>query len=170
MSLTRKQQQKIIQEAVTWLKTPYHSGARLKGVGVDCGQFLIGVFENAGYLEPGECDPGYYPHEIHLHREEEKYLEWILKYCDPVEGDPQPGDIAMFRFGKSSSHAAIVIDWPMVIHSYIRRGVIITDAEKEALLLYDNGASRLTRFYRPKTRRKTRRRWQHGRKNNKDRN
>lgn len=160
MSLTKNQQKKIIEEAMTWLRTPYHSGAKIKGVGVDCGMFLIGVFEGAGYLRPGECDPGYYPHEIHLHRTEERYLEWVLKYCDPVEGNPQPGDIAMFRFGKSSSHSAIVIDWPIVIHSYIRLGVIITDAEKESLLLDDNGNSRLTGFYRPKTRR-----WQCGRKN-----
>ena len=138
-------QQKVINEALTWKGTPYHRGARLKGGGVDCGQFLIGVYEAAGILEPGECDPGYYPHEIHLHRSEERYLEWILKYCDPVD-TPLPGDIAMFKFGKSSSHSAIIIDWPLVIHSYVGHGVILS-AANEALLRYDDGSSRLTGFY-----------------------
>lgn len=143
-----KIRQKVINEALSWLGTPYHRSARIKGIGVDCGQFLIGVYEAANVLKPGECNPGYYPHEIHLHRDEEKYLEWVLKYCDPVE-TPKPGDIAMFRFGKSSSHSAIVIEWPKVIHSYIRMGVILSDA-REALLCYDDGSSRLTGFYRPR--------------------
>jgi cell wall-associated NlpC family hydrolase len=151
MSLTKKQQQAVINEAMTWLGTPYHRGAKIKGIGVDCGQFLIGVYEATGYLQAGECDPGYYPFEIHLHRSEEKYLEWILKFCDPVKGDPKPGDIAMFEFGQSSSHSAIVIDWPKVIHSYVRMGVVISSAN-EALLCDDHGNSRLTGFYRPRTR------------------
>ncbi len=142
------ERQKIIDEAKTWLGTPYHRGARIKGVGVDCGQFLIGVYEVAGVLEPGECNPGYYPHEIHLHRTVEKYLEWILKYCDKVD-TPEPGDIAMFKFGKSSSHSAIVVKWPVVIHSYVRMGVIISSAN-ESLLCDDQGKSRLTGFYRPR--------------------
>lgn len=148
--MTKKHQQAVVSEALTWVGTPYHRGAKIKGVGVDCGQFLIGVFEGAGYLQPGECDPGYYPHEIHLHRAEERYLEWILKFCTKVQ-NPQPGDIAMFRFGQSSSHSAIVIEWPKVIHSYIRMGVVVSSAE-EALLCYPDGSSRLTGFYRPKAR------------------
>lgn len=160
MSLTKNQKQRLMTELKSWLGTPYHSGAKLKGVGVDCGMLLIGVYEGAGYLKPGECDPGYYPHEIHLHRAEEKYLEWIKKYCDPVDRFPEMGDVAMFRFGKSSSHAAIVLEWPQVIHSYVRLGVVITDAEKESILLDQNGNSRLTGFYRPR-----KRRWQRGRKN-----
>jgi cell wall-associated NlpC family hydrolase len=139
---------KVITEALTWKETPYHRGARLKGVGVDCGQFLIAVYEATGVLKPGECNPGYYPQEIHLHRSEERYLEWILKYCDPVDS-PQPGDIAMFKFGKSSSHSAIIINWPTVIHSYVRIGVVISNAN-EALLCDDHGNSRLTGFYRPR--------------------
>jgi cell wall-associated NlpC family hydrolase len=149
--MTKKQQQAVIDAAIGWLGTPYHRGAKVKGAGVDCGQLLIGVFEDAGYLKPDECDPGYYPHEIHLHRSEEAYLKWILKYCNKVD-TPQPGDIAMFKFGHSSSHSAIVIEWPRVIHSYVRLGVIISDAN-EALLCYLDGSSRLTGFYRPKARR-----------------
>lgn len=145
--LTRKQQA-VIDQAQTWLNTPYHPGARLKGIGVDCGQLLIGVYEGAGIIKPGECEPGYYPREIHLHRSEERYLEWILKYCVPVD-TPRPADIAMFKFGKSSSHSAIIIEWPQIIHAYVRFGVIVSDAN-ESLLCNDDGSSRLTGFYRPK--------------------
>ena len=150
--MTKKQRQAVIAEAMMWLNTPYHSGARVKGVGVDCGQFLIAVFEGSGILKPGECNPGYYPHEIHLHRSEERYLQWILQYCNPVKGDVNTGDIAMFKFGQSSSHSAIVIDDSKVIHSYIRTGVIISRLD-EVLLCDSHGKSRLTGFYRPKVRR-----------------
>lgn len=140
---------KTVAVAKTWLGTPYHSGARQKGIGVDCGQFLIAVYEEAGVLKRGECNPGYYPHDRHLHRSEEKYLEWILKYCNPVYGPPLPGDIAMFHFGKSSSHSAIVTEWPYIIHAYIRMGVILSHKD-EAILLYEDGTSRLKGIYRVK--------------------
>lgn len=140
---------KAVAIAKTWIGTPYHSGARKKGVGVDCGQILIAVYEEMGALQPGECNPGYYPHDRHLHRTEEKYLEWLMKYCDQVKGDPLPGDIVMFKFGKSSSHSAIVVEWPFVIHAYVRLGVIISHKD-EAIFCYEDGTSRLQGVYRVK--------------------
>lgn len=140
---------KVVNEAKTWIPTPYHSGARIKGVGVDCGQYLIGVYENAGVLSQGECDPGTYSQEWHLHRSEEKYLAWIQKYCDIATGEPLPGDIAVFRFGRCNSHAGIVLAWPMIIHAYVGLGVILSDCQ-EALLCYKDGRSRLTSIYRPR--------------------
>ncbi len=142
-------QEKVVQEAMTWLKTPYHSGARIKGVGVDCGQILIAVYEAAGVLQPGECNPGDYIPDRHLHRSEEKYLEWINRYCERVDGAPEPGDIAMFHFGRSNSHSAIVIKWPLVLHAYVRLGVILSNVN-EALLNDDSGRSRLRGVYRPR--------------------
>jgi cell wall-associated NlpC family hydrolase len=149
--MNKKQRQAVVIETSTWLQTPYHSGARIKGVGVDCGQLLIGVFENAGVIPAGSCDPGQYSPEWHLHRSEEMYLGWVEKYCKPVDV-AQPGDIAVFQFGRCVSHAGIVIDWPRIIHAYIGRGVIISDIN-EALLLDKAGQSRLRGLYRPKPKR-----------------
>jgi cell wall-associated NlpC family hydrolase len=139
----------IIDEALSWLNTPYHSGARVKGVGVDCGQLLIAVYEAAGVIPPGDCEPGPYSPEWHLHRSEEKYLAWVQKYCDPAEGKPQPGDIAVFQYGRCVSHAGIVLQWPQIIHAYVGRGVILSDAG-EALLCDGSGRSRLRGIYRPR--------------------
>lgn len=137
-------QEKVIKEAMTWIGTPYHSGARLKKIGVDCGQLLIGVFAGAGVVP--EFDPGPYPFDFHLHKSEEKYLYWVQKYCDPVD-EPRPGDIAVFQFGRCVSHAGIVIEWPRIVHSYVGLGVIISNAN-EAILCRKNGESRLVGFYR----------------------
>lgn len=136
---------RVVSEALTWIGTPYHSGARLKGVGVDCGQLLLGAFSGAGVIP--EIDTGYYPHDWHLHRSEELYLEWVKKYCNIIDGDPQPGDIAVFRFGRCVSHAGIVMEWPRIIHAYVGMGVIVSSAD-EAILCQKNGESRLVAVYR----------------------
>lgn len=138
-----------VEEAKTWLNTPYHSGAKLKGVGVDCGQLLIAVYENVGVLNPGECEPGYYSPEWHLHRSEEKYLSWVQKYSDRVENNPKPGDIVLFKFGRCVSHGGIYIGDNKIIHAYINMGVIMSDM-REAILLDKRGKSRLYGIYRPK--------------------
>ncbi len=37
-----------VQEALTWLGTPYHHQGRIKGVGVDCGTLICEVYEKVG--------------------------------------------------------------------------------------------------------------------------
>ena len=138
----------VIAEANTWIATKYHPNARIKGVGVDCGQLLIAVYESAGIIPPGDCNPGYYPFDWHLHRSEEKYLSWIKRYCDTTEETPLPGDIAVFQFGRCVSHAGIVLEWPKIIHSYVGMGVIISDVNES--ILRKNGKSRLNAIYRPR--------------------
>lgn len=117
---------RIIEEAKTWLRTPWHHAARVKGSGVDCGQLIIGVYINAGLVEHFET--GGYPADWMLHQSEERYLGWVEKYLDPVDV-PQPGDVAAWRYGHCFSHGAIVVDWPTIIHAYRReKGVVWGDA------------------------------------------
>ena len=137
----------VVGIARKYLNTSYHSGAKIKGTGIDCGWLLIAVYEDAGLLPIGECDPGYYSNEWHLHRSEEKYLGWIEKYCDVVEGDPLPGDIALFKFGRCVSHGGIITEWPYIIHAYVGMGVLVSSI-KESLLCDKNGDSRLYGIYR----------------------
>lgn len=115
----------VVAEARTWLSTPYHHMGRIKGVGVDCGQILIEVFSTVGMMP--RIETGYYPHDWHFHRDEERYLGWIKQFAHQVE-TPQPGDIALFKFGRCISHGAIVLDWPMMIHAYHDRGVVYESA------------------------------------------
>jgi hypothetical protein len=41
----------------------------------------------------------------------------------------------VFRFGRTYSHGAIVVEWPIVIHAYIPHGVLLSDALREGELL-----------------------------------
>jgi NlpC/P60 family putative phage cell wall peptidase len=114
--------QRIIDEAMTWLGTPYHHQARVKGCGVDCAQLLIQVFHNVGLVPI--INPGNYPQDWHMHRSEEQFLNWVKKYARQVS-NPLPGDVALFRFGRCVSHGAIMLDKESLIHAYFNQGCII---------------------------------------------
>ena len=54
-----QQRTALVDAARSWLNTPYHHKARVKGAGVDCAQLLIGVYTDAGLIEA--FDTGDYP-------------------------------------------------------------------------------------------------------------
>lgn len=115
----------VIAEAMTWIGTPFHHAARVKGAGVDCLMLLAEVYERAGVT--GHIAPPFYVPDWHLHRDAEKYLEGLASYTMAIEA-PEPGDIALFKHGRTFSHGAIVIEWPRVIHAYWAIGVVWGDA------------------------------------------
>ena len=117
----------VVHEALSWLGTPYHHAAGIKHAGVDCAFFLIRVYEASGLVSG--VDPRPYPQDWHLHRDEERYLGWVKCYCQPTN-KALPGDIALYRFGRAVSHGAVVIDWPILCHSVIRHGVILSDGSQ----------------------------------------
>lgn len=122
----------VAAEALTWVDTPYHHHARLKGVGVDCAQILLAVYVDALQLVP-PLDIGSYPPQWHLHRDEERYLDWLQRAgATPVQS-PALGDIAVYRFGRTYSHSAIVVEAggdPRLVHAYQGAGVICTRASE----------------------------------------
>lgn len=116
--------ERAIAEARTWLKTPHHHRAHIKGAGVDCGWLLIEVYSAVGVIP--RFDPGEYPLDWMLHREEERYLEWVERYAARV-GVPAPADLVMYKRGRCYSHGAIVLDWPeQVLHAHVDEGVVIS--------------------------------------------
>ncbi len=139
----------VITEAQSWLRTPWAHAQRVKGAGVDCGQFIIGVFVGAGLVP--HFDTGDYPADWMMHRTEERFLGFVEQHLDRVAA-PLPGDVAVWRYGHTFSHGAIVVDWPAVIHAYRReRGVVWGDASKGELarehLAGGGSAAREVRFY-----------------------
>ncbi len=119
----------VIAEARSWFRTPFHDGARIKGVGVDCGQFVAGVFEACGW-EPMNFPP--YKRGFFLHVENTLYLDEMRRRCVEVER-PQPGDVALFKIGRSYGHGVIIVDWPFGIHAREHSGVELTDVSQGLL-------------------------------------
>lgn len=112
----------IVAEARTWLKTPWHHMARIKGAGVDCAQLLLGVYHACGHIP--DVDLGYYPPDWHLHQELPRFLQVLMQYADPIPGPALPGDVAMFQYGRHAAHGSIVVEWPYIIHAFRDEGAV----------------------------------------------
>lgn len=121
--LTTEERNDVVSAAKDWLHTPWHHAADVKGLkgGVDCGMMLVRVYCDLG-LAP-LFDPRPYEQFWFLHQTEEKYLKWIERYCERVDV-ASPGDIQMYRFGRTIAHGAIVIDDELMIHAYAPAGQV----------------------------------------------
>jgi cell wall-associated NlpC family hydrolase len=98
------------EEVTSWLGTPYRHWCGVKGMGCDCIHFVARVVEASGL---GPFNIPWYPKDWHLHRSEELLREGILSQVTAEsvqEADIQNGDITLYRFGRTMSHAAIYLD------------------------------------------------------------
>lgn len=135
----------LVAAAEGWLLTPFHHAARLKGVGVDCANLLCAVYEEAGLI--GHLALPEYSSDFMLHQSEERFLAGMLKTGVHEVKVPQPGDVAVFKYGLCYSHGAIVMSWPEVIHAIAALGkVVLGDATKYPLL-DKGGHPRPVKFY-----------------------
>ena len=142
--------QAIVAEAMTWLGTPWHHRARVRGAGVDCAQFLVGVFSAPAVARIPALDLGYYPPDWHLHQDRPRFLQRLAEYAEPLPaGEPGlPGDIAMFHYGRHAAHGSIVVEWPLIVHAFVKdRRVTTSDAVRDTDLAQRfAGFWRLSRF------------------------
>ena len=110
-----KEPQLVVNEAKTWLGTPYHSNADVKGAGVDCIRFIKRCYVNSGIVP--DFDLPHYSPQWALHQNSELLVDGLLKYSNEILGPPLPGDIAVFKIGKCWGHSSIVVEWPTLIHA-----------------------------------------------------
>lgn len=117
---------RIILEAWEWLDTPYKSQARVKKVGVDCAQLVVGVAENV-FKPKTRINIEVYSPEWHLHNKEEKMCQMIESFkCEQVPIDERiPGDILTFQFGRVQSHMGILINDNQFIHARYDIGKVV---------------------------------------------
>lgn len=115
----------IVKEALSWIGTPYHHKAHVKGHGVDCAWMPLNVYQQFG-LVPADFDPGNYASDWYLHKTEEIYLKQVEKFSTRLPSGVSPGiaDFALFKLGHCACHGAIVIDEDMVVHADRRTGSV----------------------------------------------
>jgi NlpC/P60 family putative phage cell wall peptidase len=108
----------VVAEARSWCGTPYHPMADVKGAGCDCAMLLVRVFCDLGLVAP--FDPRPYPPDWHFHRDDERYLGFIMARSAQVE-IPLPGDVMVMRYARAYSHGGIVVETePLtIVHAYI---------------------------------------------------
>lgn len=130
----RLERAKVVEEAKTWLGTPYHHMGRVKGQGVDCAMLIAEVYERAGMIP--HRDIPFYPMQWNLNRNAESYLQVILDHAKEFDGPPLPGDVVVWKFGRTFAHGGIVIDWPIIIHAYVRKNCMTEDVDKAVWLKF----------------------------------
>lgn len=130
--------QAIADEAVTWIGTPYRSAGRVKGAGVNCAQFLFVVARNAGVLDVSAPEPKWYTPQLATHSREERLIAYVLAYGarEISEEEIQTGDIVLYKSGLSHGHAALVLDWPTIIHVLPAFGCQKTNSKDGGLARY----------------------------------
>lgn len=139
MTLNPSQRAAIRIEALSWLRTPYHHGARVKHAGVDCLQLLCAVYEACGLVP--HIETPHYAQDIMLHAGTETYLAGLEQYAQPTD-NPQLGDVAIWKFGRIFSHAGILLEDGQVVHALVSEGRVIVSRISEPPLI-----GRAVRYY-----------------------
>ncbi len=125
-SVEAAQRAAVVTEARSWLGTPYHHAADVRGHGVDCAMILVRVYCDLEFVE--SFDPRPYTRDWMLHRDEERYLGFLLDRARAVE-EPRLGDIILFRVGRCYAHGGIVTrpDPLTIIHAFAPARAVIED-------------------------------------------
>lgn len=106
----------IVAEAQKHLGTPYVPRGMVPGLALDCGTLLWFTYNK---FVPLPAFPADYPSDWAMHNEDSRYLDWIAPYVQEVRR-PIRGGITVFKFGRSFSHGAVVVDRKNVIHAWGR--------------------------------------------------
>lgn len=107
----------VCAEAETWLGTPYHPNARVKGTGVDCGGLLYQVYNpHFGPFPPFPQDT---PNDWALHQARERYLDFIMPLVRETV-HPKAGGFSVMKVALAFSHAAIYVGDHRYIHAWGR--------------------------------------------------
>lgn len=103
----------IIDEAYSWLGTPYGYAHSEKGVATDCSGMVLEVYEKIAGIK--------------LPRNSAKQAE----FCKSIhQKDVKVGDLVFFATGKNEdviSHVGIMVDEKNFIHASASKGVVISD-------------------------------------------
>ena len=114
----------IVEEALSWLGTPYQHQMSNKGAGCDCLGLVRGIWR-AFYGDEPIAMPPYSPDWAEAGGEE------ILKnaadqFLQPIDiAKARPADVLLFRMqaGVPAKHIAVVLGDDLIVHAYWGRAV-----------------------------------------------
>lgn len=117
----------IIAELKSWIGTKWKHGVALKGFGTDCVQFIVKIGKQFEWI-PKSYEPPKYHKDWALHNSKSILLSELSKFACQLENKQyQVGDVFVFTYGKTQTHAGIYIGNGIIVHSHIRHGVISSD-------------------------------------------
>jgi cell wall-associated NlpC family hydrolase len=103
--------QQIIDEARTWLGTPFRHQGRLKGVGVDCGGLIVCVRKDLGISE--------WDYTTYSRQPQPKVMvKYLKEFGNPVKkSEMQPADVIWMKVEGNPQHLGIYTEKNTVIHA-----------------------------------------------------
>lgn len=109
----------FIEEALSWVGTPYHHHACVKGRGVDCVHLLIGAAHGAGLTDIDFC-----PEEYRNYRRmalDDRLVEILDQYLVKIAvGDLTGGDVVVFKIADHPQHVGIMVSGTHFVHAHSR--------------------------------------------------
>ena len=116
---------KVVASARSWIGTPYHDQASIKGVGADCLGLARGIWREVVGPEPLDVPP--YTRDWGETRADEVLalgaLDWLVQ--EPIAGAGR-GSVVLFRMVPNAiaKHVGILTAPDRFIHAYERLGVV----------------------------------------------
>jgi cell wall-associated NlpC family hydrolase len=140
----------VVLTVRAWVGTPFVHRQKVRGAGVDCAQLLVACYADTGVV-PDVVVPNYAPSWF-LHQGDSPLAAVLEGSCrrmffDTEKSSARPGDILTFRFGRAEAHAAIVTEWPHIVHA---DGRVSKRVRTDALIPGAPLLARLVGLWRPK--------------------
>jgi len=117
---------RIIEVLESWKGTKWMHGVAIKGYRADCGQFLLAVFKELGWLSQ-DYRTQIYNRQRALHDACALISEEISRASEMKQIGPQgpfrTGDVLVFKPGQGEGHVGMYIGGDRMIHCSIKHGV-----------------------------------------------
>lgn len=133
----------IVTQARTWMGTPFHHQARLKGKGCDCLGLIVGVVDELGLKDKSGVALAAYDEVTYSREPDGAYLtEKLTGLLEEVPiAEARAGDMALFKVRENPQHLAILTDYEGtlgMIHCFAQARRVVEhrlDAEWQSRLI-----------------------------------
>ena len=138
---------KIVEQARTWLGTPFHHQARLKGKGCDCLGLIVGVVDELGLKDAQGKPLAAYDEVTYSKEPDGAYLmQKLTALLEEVPiAEARAADLALFTVKENPQHLALLTDYEGTL------GMIHCDARTRRVVehrLDDEWKQRLIKVFR----------------------
>lgn len=115
----------VVDEARSWVGTPYHKAAMVKGAGVDCATLLIAVYRKFDLMANEKTSE--VAEDWWRHATENQYAVRMLRYANRIAQTICRGGPMQFEAGNAVlacvagaglyNHGAIITRWPRAVEA-----------------------------------------------------
>lgn len=122
----------LVEEAKSWVGTPFMAHSRVKGAGVDCVNLAAALYLKTRFLD--SFDPPPYALDGGVHNTRSQIIDWLEEHPrflavwhkhGPGLYDPLAGDALVFKNAQSEHHVAVMLAGNHFIHAVNHRKVTI---------------------------------------------